>query len=68
MFLLLVELFCRKFYCKGIDIIRKPICKKMRKICKYGFDKNNEKFIEFQKKTLKVELNNHLRLQKSQKY
>ena len=40
----------------------------MRKICKYGFDKNNEKFIEFQKKTLKVELNNHLRLQKSQKY
>lgn len=33
-----------------------PICKKMRKICKYGFGKNNKEFIVFQKKIQKVEL------------
>ncbi len=29
------------------------ICKKMRKICKYGFGKNNKEFIVFLKKNTK---------------
>lgn len=30
----------------------------MRKTCKYGFEKNNENFIAFEKKKQKVELHN----------